>query len=1219
MKRKFVFFLLLFIITAASASVLTFWRLNQNSIEAEAHKIEHRLAHIEKSFTDFASDNDLIASIVNKEYNSKSLRAFSNFKFDFFIYSEDSLIFWSDNLAIPLYDINKYDEGSNFVKLKNGWYELNRFNSGGYIVVGIIPIKSNYNIENAYLKNIINPDFRVDERLEVSPTVQPDGAVVKNIDGKPLFSIKKSGISETKAWPIEQILYWIALGLFCLALHFFSLTIFPNNKLLALLQLIVSFAIVRLLIHFIDFPFSNSSIALFDPSIYASGIFSKSLGEMLINVGMLLWVVSYCFIHIRKDFEVKNIPGKVAAYLSIALFLIAIQQIIKSFVIDSNISFELDNFLELSVYSLTGLTLIAFTLLSFWMFSFALIQSFDKRQLLKKDLILLFPAIMLILIYEYFSIGIPIGLFAVVWFALLVLLLHNYFRSLASIRSFAGIIIIIFLFSFWVAITMEYYNHKKELANRQLFAVELAEERDLMTESLLNDIKPRIESDEFIKAFFTNPYVSKRDIIDRIAYLYMRDISKKYDFSVYAFDSDGEAFKNTSEFDFSHFENRITKDCDTIIDNNLFFIPEKNGKFAYFVEFPLNIDDELQTTLLIELKPKIFTTTNVYPELLLEERFSNPISKKYIYALYAYGSLIGQKGDFPYDFFLDQESLDVDEFEFINTQQYSHLVYCPTTSKTIIVSIERERWLKPLAVFSYLFCFFLFISMILSSVFLLKKLIEKRNKNVLALSFRNRITVSMILIIIVSFLIIGLVTARYFTNEYELYHQQRLIRKEKAVRSAIEYLIKDNTDLNESISNDQLIKKELTVDIASLSDIHSMDINIFNLDGDLLISSKPEIFTKGLVSDKMNPLAYYHLSDVLRNQYLHQESIGKLQYLSVYVPIRNETGETLAYMNLPYFAQASNLKEEISNFMVALVNVYVFLLVCAGFIAFLISNSITRPLTEIREKLRLLNLTRSNEPIEWRRKDEIGELVSEYNKMIRELEKSVQLLAKSERESAWREMAKQIAHEIKNPLTPMKLSIQYLQRSIEANDGNKDELVDRVSKTLIEQIDNLSEIATAFSSFAKMPKAKNEVMNLEDVARSVFDLFKDTHDIEYHFHSDLDDPQVFADKNQLISAFNNLMQNATQSISDEQKGNVEMNLRINEDKFIIEVKDNGIGIEKHLQESVFVPNFTTKSSGTGLGLAITKRIIENAGGDIWFESAVGQGSAFYISLPMYDE
>jgi nitrogen fixation/metabolism regulation signal transduction histidine kinase len=325
----------------------------------------------------------------------------------------------------------------------------------------------------------------------------------------------------------------------------------------------------------------------------------------------------------------------------------------------------------------------------------------------------------------------------------------------------------------------------------------------------------------------------------------------------------------------------------------------------------------------------------------------------------------------------------------------------------------------------------------------------------------------------------------------------------------------------------------------------------------------------------------------------------------------------LGYLNLPFFAKEKELRTELSAFLVTLVNVYVLLLVLGGFFAYLLSNSITFPLSIISDKLKLIQLGRKNEPIAWQGNDEIGRLVNEYNKMIDELENSAELLARSERESAWREMAKQVAHEIKNPLTPMKLSIQHLQRAMLEGRPGVEQLANRVSATLIEQIDNLNHIASEFSNFAKMPSVENEVFDIADVARSVVHLFNEEAHCDVSYHGPTEPVWVYADKNQVLRGFNNLVKNATQAIPDGRKGKVAVMVEMARGMVTIAVQDNGTGISDEQKHKVFVPNFTTKGSGTGLGLAITRQIIENAGGSIWFESTVNVGTTFFVKLPIH--
>jgi nitrogen fixation/metabolism regulation signal transduction histidine kinase len=419
----------------------------------------------------------------------------------------------------------------------------------------------------------------------------------------------------------------------------------------------------------------------------------------------------------------------------------------------------------------------------------------------------------------------------------------------------------------------------------------------------------------------------------------------------------------------------------------------------------------------------------------------------------------------------------------------------------------------------------------------------------------------------------------------------------------------DNSD---EITQD--IIDNLNEELYRLSNIFQTDINIYDDNGYMIASSRSEIFDRGLVSRRMNSQAFYEIF-MNFNNYFQPEKIGQLSYLSAYKVIINQYGDPLGAINLPYFIKQDKYSQEISTLVVAFINLYVLLFLASIIVAVFISNQITRPLTLIQENLQRMTLGKRNAPIAYKRNDEIGSLVKEYNKKVDELAESAELLARSERESAWREMAKQIAHEIKNPLTPMKLNIQHLQRT---KGKNKDynEYLERVTATLIEQIDNLSNIATEFSNFAKIPQAKNQEFVLADQLQKVIDLYE-THDranIKFQPNG-CKDLKINADKEQFSRAIINLIKNGIQSIPDDRIGTLEISLTKSDHVILMAIADNGTGIPKELQEKLFSPSFTTKTSGMGLGLSIVKSIVENFSGKIWFETEPGKGTTFFIEIP----
>jgi len=358
------------------------------------------------------------------------------------------------------------------------------------------------------------------------------------------------------------------------------------------------------------------------------------------------------------------------------------------------------------------------------------------------------------------------------------------------------------------------------------------------------------------------------------------------------------------------------------------------------------------------------------------------------------------------------------------------------------------------------------------------------------------------------------------------------------------------------------------------------------------------------------------LSEQFQLNYFQPEKIGTLSYLSAYEPIINATGDYIGYLNLPYFTREDDLKQGISNFVVVFINLYLFLFLASVLVAVFLASRITQPLGIIRENLKSIQLGKKSEPILYQAQDEIGGLVYEYNHKVEELAERAELLARSERESAWREMAKQVAHEIKNPLTPMKLNIQYLQRAKEEGSENYDDFFKRVTKNLIEQIDTLSAIATEFSNFAQIPRAKNEVFNLLEVIQNTCSLFVSNQNIEIKLmlrkYSEI---LISADKEQVSRAFINLIKNGIQSIPPERIGYVQVLVDAFDGFVTISISDSGTGISSEARQHLFEPNFTTKTSGMGLGLSIVRNIILTAGGSIDYETIEGIGTTFFVKLP----
>ena len=549
------------------------------------------------------------------------------------------------------------------------------------------------------------------------------------------------------------------------------------------------------------------------------------------------------------------------------------------------------------------------------------------------------------------------------------------------------------------------------------------------------------------------------------------------------------------------------------------------------------------------------------------------------------------------------------------------LWYNASNGKTVIIAKANTRLVEVLTLFAYLFFTFL----VVIGVFHISNFLMRANLkgasvlDSLRLSMQAQIHATVIFICVFSFVVIGGATILFFINRFQTNNSQRLSNSIESIANEIsgrvQQIQSQRSDEDSLSLLDEGFGNRLERDITEVSETHNGDINFYSLSGNLIASTQPHIYSKQLLNTHINPIAFYHLKNDDRSRYLQSENIGKLEYLSMYMPILDNSGNAYAYINIPYLNSQLELNQEISSFIATIINLNAFIFLIAGAIAFLITQRVVESFSIIANKMKEVNIGKENEAIIWTRDDEIGELVTEYNKMVQKLERSATALARSEREGAWREMAKQVAHEIKNPLTPMKLSIQYLQKAIDNDQPNAKELAQKVATTLIDQIDQLAKIAGDFSQFANIENAVIEELDISKLLDNIVQLYQQSESVQINYtrHTPL---MISGDKSQLSRLFTNLIKNAIESVDADSTCNIEIR-QTQENEFVnIILKDNGKGIPSTIKDHIFQPNFTTKTSGTGLGLAISKGIVEKMGGKIRFDTEEGVGTTFEIKLPL---
>lgn len=1175
---------------------------------------QQALHQFENQVNSLAADTALINKIKEGSLSTAEFTSLHNRDYLIYLYANDSLIFWNNNKVLPEVSYDDIAEGGQLLKKKNGYYFGISKSIGQTKLVGLQLIKTSYPIVNNYLKNSFSPAYPFDEKLEISAPDTSKTHTFYTTNEKPAFSILHEASKSSKLNIPSLVIGLLAVIAFWLLVWLIIIYFNKQYKAWAAYLFLLGASVIFIeLIEFVDFEFKKGIV--FSPQLYASQYYGRTLGHLFVHASIVFFFnVLIAFQYFSRNWTLKL--WQIALFGLFAFIqLVAYHEVVKSMILDSIISFEINNFTLITPYTFLGLSIISLLTASLFISLYLTVHALRNKFHAKTWLMILGLSLIAMLVLYVFGFGILALVFPVIFFVHS--LLYLLFTQSPQLQRFALLLNAFFFAALMITSILKYYNQENETNLKEIAANQLAESRDLITEYQFEEVQQAIKEDPFFRKFFVSPFVSQSELQQRLNYLYFGGYLSKYNVRSTAFNLEGNALKTNTSLQLNDYYAQIAL-ADSTFSKSLFLLPQEDGKNKYLSVLPIENDGKVSGTLVLELSPKTFTKENLYPELLIEQK-SSPIaqlspSKDYEYAIYRQGALVNQSGEYAYPYKFESLIKGKGDAEIptaIETPAFKLNLFQVDQHTIVVINEAKGSLLQAVSTFSYIFFFLTLLGLITTVlIYLINNRLNILPLRPIRLTFKNKINLAVALITVASFVVIAFVTIGYFSGLSKENNTNKLIAKQQSILSSLEYTISSNTRTLNGIS-----PANLSTELATLAEQQNIDINLFTLDGSLALSSQPGVFGNGLVSRKIDPMALHHLIQLEEERYIQEEAIGSLQYQSIYVPVRLKTGEAIGILNLPYFAQQKTIRKELSKLMVALLNVYVLLLIISIFIAFVISNSITRPLAKISNKMALIEFGSANERIEWESSDEIGALVDEYNKMITQIEESASTLAQSERESAWREMARQIAHEIKNPLTPMKLSIQHLQRAIKSDPERVEELAERVSRTMVEQIDNLSEIATAFSSFAKMPKANKEQVNLIEVLKNVISLFNPNAISSIEFQHSVNEAWIYADKNQLISVFNNLVKNAQQAIEDMENGHIEIRIEEQGDNYLVAVEDNGVGIAAEQKNKVFVPNFTTKSSGTGLGLAISKQIVENSEGAIWFESEQNKGSTFFVTFP----
>ncbi|RLD36219.1 MAG: hypothetical protein DRI74_09480 [Bacteroidetes bacterium] len=1205
--------------------VLFFLGLSLSINNAQVQTKKEVQTTFQYKISDYSSKRSALIQKLNNILNTKGILAFEKQallnkqeygeNLAFYLYKDHKLIFWTNNhLLIPETD-SSFSNTVSCMKIGPHWLITEGLTNKNYTLVGINILHVDYSLQNEFLHDYFLESYDIKDNLKLSKN--RGEYEITDLNGKFLFSFT---FEENRF--LTGHMPFLLFFIFLLSYIFFVFSIDVILKKIKIINLsIISKTIVFIglsgiyLLFFssINFPSSLFQSPLFQPQLYSNLSLHTSLGSLfMISIWLLSGTIYFNYNISFKTKKQKSILQQIsltlAVLISISLLYYGLYVLLCSLVFDSQINLEITAITKLSFYSYTVIILIMFLQGSWFFISKKLIEHTLSYLNNKKYFILISFFTALLFGYLPLQEGIISQFNQLFLFLYFLSVFYLFYKKNKAV--FWQNVYFLFLF---ISISGVYYtnlsNQKEETIRKTGLSTYLLKNDPLLENHFLNE-KQKLLTDSLLIYRLNNLDYSRDEIIDQIKQSYFLDAAKNYEISMVFCDTESQLLvlpENIETPCFPFFDERIKQASDTIAENTLYLIDHhfRTKNYIGIIEF---IQKGIKTKLFVEFLSKYQPKELGIPALLSNARnwdlhfFSN-----YSYAYYFNGELSEWFGKYDYKQNLESYGQNVITKEnYFSFENYSHFVYIQDNQNVLLVSKPNIPWLKKIASLSFLF---LFYSLNISALFLLIHL--SQNFSNLNIGYQSRLQISMVAILLFSFVTIGLSSLYYLYYLNDEKNKSVLMEKAHSVLIELEHKLQD---IDEDYENESEYLESLLI---KFSQVFFTDINLYDLNGNLLASSRPQLFDAELISRRMEPNAFYNLGIMKSSKFMHNEQIGLQEFYSVYVPFRSVDNKTAAYLNLPYFAKQNEIEEEISGFLVAYLNIYMILILFTLALTILVSNYLSKPLKLLKEKIQRVRLETKNEKIEWNKKDEIGALILEYNRMVEELADSAEKLARSQRESAWREMAQQIAHEIKNPLTPMKLNIQYLEKSWNEDREGFDKKLKRIANNLTEQIDILSDIASQFSSFAAMEQIKTESIPVKSLLKSTIDLFIGHNQV--HFKTQFPEAEVFilADRNQFIRILNNLIKNAIQSMTEKSSAEIDIKLFTHYDNVVINITDNGCGISEAEKPYVFEPRFTTKTGGMGLGLALVKRMTENVNGNIRFESKENIGTSFILQFPKH--
>jgi two-component system, NtrC family, nitrogen regulation sensor histidine kinase NtrY len=1204
--------LLLFVVLLLAGLITAYFSLQPESLGTVANNVSKRL---EIQLTRLKAESALIEQLVDSPtvYTREKSTLF-------YIYENDSLSFWSSNKYIPetqsvtdTFDVKLLRTGGESYISYKRVLDVDRF------IVCLLPLRKEYSIKNDYLETEWNPLVFESPNIVVLDNSSTRGLPVC-FGNDCIFRIafaQDDSSSHPKGRMIASALVLGSIIVLIVILYSVAEVIRGRYGVeTAFIFLVASFFALRWLMIGFNFPNELVGTDLFDPQIFAVSSLNSSLGDFLVNIVAITALCFFIFKNFYKStflrlHESRGLWWLILIASAICILFAGLFPFVVIQTLYNNSEIVLDISQSLAV---EGLRLIAFIVvilsgIASFLFSHAFIQILTSEKSKPRIFGALAVAIVIFVLINFateqkFASSL---ISTLLYFVAVYLLKLNSKLKRLSYYTFAYLFISIFVLSMNGAYAIYHFSQKEKIENQFRFANTFLIDRDYFGEYLLHEASLKIASDVFTQTRIASPFLSKEAIGQKIRQYFLPSYFNKYDVDIIIFNAIGEPVEGNRTGSFTE----LMYDYDQHAyrtDRGIYYVdsPEEDVTQKYALVVPIKKQTMISGYVVVELSLKRIIPENVYPELLVDHSFQQFYRTQDLnYAVFSNRNILFTSGEFNYESRFDRSWLGNPQLYTtgISAADYDHIAQDDQSSRVAVVSTESLPLNYGIANFSFLFVLGLLVILIL--LFVQGVYNYMRGKR---LFFSARIQLYLNLaffvpLIIVSISTLGLTTRSSHEQLGSEYLSKSRVFGEQITSTLSDFLFR-NTENQLSFNNR----------LSELTTLSNLDANVYTPDGALLATSQPLIFESGLITKYINPEAFEKIR-IGENAFIESEQIGNLEYFVAYSSLKStQTGKLIGILAIPFFQSGYYLEKVQIIILTNILNIFAFIFIILLVLSYFVSERLTFPLRFITQSLRKTSLTNANTPLTWTANDEIGMMVKEYNSMLFKLSESKSELEQTQREKAWREIAQQVAHEIKNPLTPMKLTLQQLERSMQSGRESSSEKLKMAVTALLSQVDTLNEIASSFSGFAKMPEPVIKKLELLSIVRRSIDLHTPTGEID--FKSPVKEVFVMADEQILSRTFSNIILNALQSARPGQAIRVAVTVERTGSHVRIKFQDNGKGIEPEIADRVFIPHFSTKKSGSGLGLAIAKQGIEQMHGRIWFETHLKVGTSFYIELPI---